>query len=100
MKKLPEEKARDHEHHRSLWLTHGDVNGENFWAETPGTGKIVHREFVDVAGGDTARIVTRNDWIAHDGKKVCEDQRTFVFAQLAINGSLTLRRSSPRVRGR
>lgn len=24
--------ARDHEHHRGLWFTHGDVNGFDFWA--------------------------------------------------------------------
>jgi Methane oxygenase PmoA len=24
--------AKDHEHHRGLWFTHGDVNGFDFWA--------------------------------------------------------------------
>ena len=24
---------KDHPHQRSLWFTHGDVNGMNFWAE-------------------------------------------------------------------
>ena len=24
---------KDHPHQRSLWFTHGDVNGVNFWAE-------------------------------------------------------------------
>ncbi len=79
MEDLPSEKGKDHVHHRSLWLTHGDVNGISFWEESPKAGSIRHREFVEVAGGETARIVTRNDWIAHDGKKVCEDERTFVF---------------------
>lgn len=68
---------KDHPHHRSLWFTHGSVNGVSFW-ET-GRGKIQHRDFVKIAGGERASIVTRNDWLAPDGKKVCEDQRTLAF---------------------
>ncbi len=26
---------KDHPHHRSLWFTHGDVNGVDFWMEEP-----------------------------------------------------------------
>ncbi|MBN1909309.1 MAG: PmoA family protein [Pirellulales bacterium] len=78
-KKGPGEKT-DHRHHRSLWFTHGDVNGVDFWLEKPGvTGKIVHRRFVKVAGGDEAVVATQNDWIGPDGKKVCEDERTLTF---------------------
>ncbi len=85
---LPTEKA-DHPHQRSFWFTHGDVDGINFWAEPlkrgsgstqPGKqGEIVHREFVKVAGGKQAVIVTRNDWMGPDGKRVCEDRRAFTF---------------------
>jgi hypothetical protein len=71
----------DHPHHHSLWFTHGDVNGFDFWTGRglrEGDG-IIHREFVTLESlGSTAKIVTRNDWIAN-GKKVCEDQRTLVF---------------------
>jgi len=69
----------DHVHHRSFWFTHGDVNGVDFWSETKGHGNIVHREFVKVAGGKNATIVTRNDWIGPDGKKICEDERHLNF---------------------
>src|SRR5687767_13846709 len=41
MKSVPGEDT-DHAHHRSLWFSHGDVNGIDFWAETPKSGKIVH----------------------------------------------------------
>jgi hypothetical protein len=74
----PEEKA-DHPHHRSFWFTHGNVNGTDFWAENKGHGEIVHRDFVKVEGGSQATIVTLNDWKSPDGKRVCEDERTFVF---------------------
>ena len=35
--------AKDHPHHRSMFFTHGDVNGLDFWAETngPKQGRIV-----------------------------------------------------------
>lgn len=69
----------DHRHHRSLWFTHGNVNGVDFWLEGGRKGKIEHREFVKVEGGESATIVARNDWLAPDGKKVCKDERTLVF---------------------
>ncbi len=74
----PEER-KDHIHHRSFWFTHGDVNGIDFWSEGDKAGHIVHREFVKIEGGERAIIVTRNDWNGPDGKKHCEDERTFVF---------------------
>ena len=73
---------KDHPHQRSLWFTHGDVNGVNFWAE-PGqasyVGRIEHLRFVKVASGKPAVIVTQNAWLGTDGKKICEDQRTLRF---------------------
>jgi hypothetical protein len=69
----------DHPHQRSIWFTHGDVNGISFWHEMPGGGTIAHREFLKVESGPKAVIVTRNDWIAPDGKKVCEDTRALAF---------------------
>lgn len=75
---VPDEK-HDHPHHRSLWFTHGDVNGISFWHEGEKTGEIVHREFVKREGGPVGRIVTRNDWIGPDGKRVLQDERSFTF---------------------
>ena len=70
---------KDHHHHRSLWFTHGDVNGLNFWAEQEGAGRTEHVEFTKLAGGSPAVVATRNAWIGPDGKKVCEDRRTLRF---------------------
>jgi hypothetical protein len=75
--KVAAEKDRDHIHQRSLWFTHGDVNGIDFWSE--GKGRIEHREFVKKSGGEEAVIVTKNDWVSPEGKKVLEDERTFTF---------------------
>ncbi len=74
MGKAPNEKE-DHVHHRSMWFTHGDVNGLSYWHRET----IKHREFVKIEGGKRALIVTRNDWLTPEGKKVCEDERTLRF---------------------
>jgi hypothetical protein len=71
------EKDRDHIHQRSLWFTHGDVNGIDFWSE--GKGRIEHREFTKKSGGEEAVIGTINDWVSPKGEKVLEDERTFTF---------------------
>ena len=31
--------AQDHPHHKGLWLTHGSVNGIDFWSEAPNGGR-------------------------------------------------------------
>ncbi len=70
----------DHPHHRSLWFTHGNVNGVSYWHEGTRTGTIAHRKFIKLeSAGSTAVIVTTNDWLGPDGKKVCEDVRTLTF---------------------
>jgi methane monooxygenase PmoA-like len=75
----------DHPHHQSFWMTHGDVNGIDFWGTNRNDNKgdtgphIKHREFVKVANeGETAEIVTRNDWMKGD-ERICEDERKLVF---------------------
>ncbi len=78
MGEAPKE-TKDHPHQRSLWFTHGSVNGISFWDESPAAGKIVHRRFVKVESGPEAVVVTENDWLGPDGKKVCEDQRRLRF---------------------
>lgn len=78
MEEVESEKDRDHIHQRSLWFTHGDVNGIDFWSE--GKGRIEHREFVEAKGGPEAVIVTRNDWRSpNDNTRLLQDQRTFTF---------------------
>lgn len=79
MKDAAENERADHLHHRSLWFTHGDVNGTSFWHEESRSGTIEHREFLRVEGGEQATIITRNDWVDKDGKKVCSDVRSLVF---------------------
>lgn len=70
--------VKDHPHHRSLWFTHGDVNGLDFWAESGGAkqGKIVS-ESVEQATKDGAGIIrARNRWVGPDGAVHLTDETT------------------------
>jgi hypothetical protein len=66
----------DHPWHRSLWFSYQSVDGANLWEERENTGSTKHREFVSFSGGPEAKIVTTNDWLDKDGKKLLEDERT------------------------
>jgi hypothetical protein len=71
---------KDHPHQRSLWFSHGNVGGVDFWSERgKGVGTIKHLEFTKLAGGKPGVIGTRNAWLAPDGRRVCEDERILRF---------------------
>src|SRR5678809_252596 len=62
MKDVPGEE-HDHPHHRSMWFTHGEVNGIDFWTEGKDKGKIVHAGIDEVRSGkDFGLIKTKNNW--------------------------------------
>lgn len=68
----------DHPHHRSLWFTHGNVNGFDFWAESGGAkqGKIVNDSVKESTRGDVALIESRNRWLGPDGTVQLTDETT------------------------
>lgn len=73
---------RDHPHQRSFWFTHGKVNGIDFWAEGPNSGRIVPRRGRSESqqGGSAVVVVEMNDdWLAPRGQVVCRDARTLRF---------------------
>jgi hypothetical protein len=79
MENIPGE-DRDHPHQRSLWFTHGSVNGVDFWSEEAGHGTIRETARKAVISGQVAgRLRTTNDWLAPDGKRVCSDERVVTF---------------------
>ena len=81
MKDINPDEAQDHVHHKSLWFTHGEVNGQDFWGEgSSRSGTIVHDKFLKVGSGRRmGEIVSTNKWVAKDGKVVCTDTRTHRF---------------------
>lgn len=77
MENVPGEE-HDHPHHRSLWFAHGNVNGQDFWSEQPGAGKIVHEDFDEIKSGKKFGVIkSRNKWVAADGSVFCTDDRVF-----------------------
>jgi hypothetical protein len=69
---------KDHPHHRSLWFSHGAVNGVDFWSEDGKAGKIVHDQFLELKSGkDSGVIRSTCKWVGPDNKVVCTDERTF-----------------------
>jgi hypothetical protein len=76
MQNTPNEE-HDHPHHRSLWFTHGSVNGHDFWSEEKNFGKIVHGRFDELKSGKETGVIKSTDkWVAADGTVVCTDERT------------------------
>jgi hypothetical protein len=75
--KSPPGEEHDHPHHRSLWYAHGSVNGQDFWTEQTGFGKIVHDGFTEISSGEKVGVIrSRDKWIAADGTVICTDDRT------------------------
>ncbi len=60
---------RDHPHHRCFWLSHGDVNGFDFWAwkGKKGEAKIVHQRFENLTKSNhSAGFTVILHWKAND----------------------------------
>jgi hypothetical protein len=66
----------DHPWHRSLWFSYQSINGANLWEERDNTGSTKQTELVSYTGGRDAKIVTRDDLLDKNGKKLLEDERT------------------------
>ncbi len=71
--------AEDHIHHRSLWFTHGEVNGIDFWAEGEGRGIIQQTEAIVREIGERVVIETTSDWLSSEGKRILSDKRKLTF---------------------
>jgi hypothetical protein len=77
--------VRDHPHHRSLWFTHGDVNGFDFWAENAGAkqGKIVSTK-VDHSVTEGAGVIkASSQWLSPDGTVQMTDDTVMRFRATA-----------------
>jgi hypothetical protein len=79
-----EGEGKDHPHHRGMWFTHGDVNGQDFWSEGAKAAKTIHREYEEILSGPVyGYFRARTDWIANDGKKIAEDVREVTIYPIA-----------------
>ena len=83
-RKWPQEagegEEHDHPHHRSLWFSHGAVNGKDFWSEVKSYGHIVHDGFTEIKSGRHSGIIASKDkWVDADGTVVCTDDRVMTI---------------------
>lgn len=64
----------EHKHHRGLWVSHGDLNGVDFWSEDPNHGIIRPQTIDGVAEGPVfAGFTARNLWTTHGMEPVCDE---------------------------
>lgn len=68
---------RDHPHHRSLWFTHGSVNGLDFWSNKEGATIVPEAVYEQRRDGDAFILRTRSRWVKKTGELVCADRRTY-----------------------
>ena len=65
---------RDHPHHTSMWLAHGDVNGHDFWhskGATPRVDVVGEPKVAVKAGVTTVDMIA--DWVAKPGEALLRD---------------------------
>ncbi|MFG0261773.1 MAG: PmoA family protein [Novipirellula sp. JB048] len=88
MKEGTEGERLDHVHHRSMWFTHGEVNGVDFWVDDSkeGAGRIVQTAgTARVDEKNNAVIIrTENDWNDSTGQRQLSDTRRTTFR--AVDG--------------
>ena len=75
--RLTENSPADHPHHHSVWFGHSNINGVDFWIETGAVGKILLQEIRDIVAGPVfAGWTETNWWVAPDGTKLLDEDRT------------------------
>ena len=86
-RRLIKEGEADHHHHRSIWISHGHVNGWNNWAEGEGHAWTRHQEFEALESGPVyGRIVAIGNWEGaeewrgeHGSNVICQERAEWTF---------------------
>jgi hypothetical protein len=56
-----------HSHHNSVWISHNNVNGTDFWSDR-GEGQIRHKRIAEYKDGDeSASLTAENEWVNKEG---------------------------------
>ena len=91
--------SHDHPHQKSLFFAYGSVNGVNFFAEYPESGKTVHDKLLKLESGANRGVVqTLNKWVTAGGDVALHRQRALLPSTLstAFAPSTGGSRSTPR----
>ncbi|MCL4543776.1 MAG: PmoA family protein [Chloroflexi bacterium] len=68
--------TRDHPHHRSLWVSYGELDGIDAWSEAPGHGRTLHDRFEAVTSGPVfGGFVESTRWVDSVGRELLREQR-------------------------
>ncbi len=74
---------QSHRHHYSVWISHANVGGVDFWADSGG-GRIVHQQVLQYDDGpDEASMLSQNAWQSKEGKTVMLERRRTTVQPLA-----------------
>lgn len=76
----------DHPHHVGLWFNFGDVNGLDFWNNSPAInpenkfqyGSIKFKEIVEI-NPKRGTLTTLSDWVDNNGKVLLNELSTYIF---------------------
>jgi len=72
---------REHVHHRSVWISHGSVNGVDTWNEPAGVhGRILNKGIGAIENGPALTCFTAaNTWTDFDRKPLLDDKTKIIF---------------------
>jgi len=73
------DESRDHPHHTSFWVAHGDVNGVDHWSLADGHGLQRVRGLAVDTGPVCSRVEAQIDWMTPDGQRQLSERRKLVF---------------------
>jgi len=81
---------KEHVHHRSIWISHGNVNGVDTWNEKAGVhGRIRNHEICSAISSDVLSGFTAcNTWTDYDGKPLLEERTAYRFYNTSASGRL------------
>jgi hypothetical protein len=64
-----------HSHHNSIWISHHDVEGTDFWSDS-GKGKIRHNRIIKFEDGNqTSFIIAENQWVRNISQVLLSETR-------------------------
>ncbi len=74
--------VKEHPHHRSIWVSHGAVNGVDTWNEKAQMGYIRNKELTDLFNSPVlTSFVAHNTWTDNDGNPLCDETTEYrIFA--------------------
>ena len=80
--------APNHDHHRSIWFAHHDLEGNDFWSDETETKIRQKRWIAYVDGDDEAIMASLLGWYDDEGKEVMEQELVVALSPVAEGGSL------------